>query len=489
MYAFLQKLGRALMLPVAVLPAAAIMVGVSNIIRIILGRNNFISEIFLKSGIGILDHIGLLFAIGVALGMAKKNDGALALAAVVGFFTITTLLSTDSVAQLRSISKNDVNIGFSVINNSNVFIGIIVGLVSAFTYNKFSQKELPTVLSFFSGKRLIPILTAFFAIFISIALLYIWPIVYSGLIIFGEWILDMGAIGAGLYGLFNRLLIPTGLHHALNSVFWFDLAGVNDIVKFQNGSGEKGITGRYMAGFFPVAIFGLPAAALAMYHTAKTKYKKETASLLLAGALSSMVVGVTEPLEFSFMFTAPILFIIHAILTGLSLFISAVFQWTSGFAFSAGLIDYLISIVNPIANKPLMLLVQGIIYFFVYYVIFRVLIKLLKLNTPGREDIIVSENDKDINYDSNIKSSASKYSENASNIISGLGNANNIKDISNCATRLRLSLNDNSIINEQLIKQNGAIAVTKNGKYEAQIIIGTHVQQVAEEIQNQLDRR
>ncbi|MBU0439335.1 N-acetylglucosamine-specific PTS transporter subunit IIBC [Staphylococcus succinus] len=486
MYGFLQKLGRSLMLPVAVLPAAAVMIGIANSVKALLGHENFFSEIFFKAGTGILDQIGLLFAIGVAIGIAKKNDGSLALASVIGFFTITTLLSIESVSQLTNVSKNNVNLGFSVINNSNVFIGIIIGLVAAFTYNKFSDTELPAFLSFFSGKRLVPILTAFFSIFIALVLLFIWPIVYSALITFGEWILNLGAIGAGLYGFFNRLLIPTGFHHVLNSVFWFDIAGVNDILNFQNGKGEEGITGRYMSGFFPIAMFGLPAAALAMYHTAKTQQKKEVASLMLAGVISSFVVGVTEPIEFTFMFAAPFLFFIHALLTGLSLFIAALFHWTSGFTFSAGLIDFLISLVNPIANKPFMLIVQGIFFFIIYYFIFRFVIKVLDLKTPGRDEKAIKSNEKYENDpDENIIAD-NKYSEMANNIILGLGEVCNIKEITNCATRLRIELEDNTQIDEVKIKKSGAVAVTKNGKHQAQVIIGTHVQQVADEIERQL---
>ena len=243
---------------------------------------------------------------------------------------------------------------FGKINNA--FIGILSGLVAAIMYNRFSHVKLPDFLAFFSGKRLVPIMSAVAMLVASAALFYIWPIVFGGLVNFGEAISSIGAVGAGLYGFFNRLLIPTGLHHALNAVFWFDTVGINDINKFWSSEGVKGVTGMYQAGFFPIMMFGLPAAALAMYHTAKTKRKKQAASLMLAAGFASFFTGVTEPLEFSFMFLAPALYVVHAALTGLSLFIAASFNWTAGFGFSAGFVDYLLSLRIPIANFPLMLL-------------------------------------------------------------------------------------------------------------------------------------
>ena len=269
------------MLPVAVLPAAAIIVGIGNGLTA-LGILPTVAAFFSTAGSTILEQLGILFAIGVALGMAKKNDGAVALAAAVGFFLTTVVLSPEKLAPLLGVKESGVNAAFEQMNNQNVLIGLVIGLVAAYTYNRFSTTELPTALSFFSGKRLVPILTAFFSIFIAVIMLFVWPIVYSGIVTFGTWILDLGPGGAFLYGFF---LIPTGLHHALNAVFWFDLAGINDIAKFQTGDGAvQGVTGRYMAGFFPVMMFGIPAAALAMYHTAETKQKKRVYGLMFGGS-------------------------------------------------------------------------------------------------------------------------------------------------------------------------------------------------------------
>ncbi|MBR3061795.1 MAG: PTS transporter subunit EIIC, partial [Exiguobacterium sp.] len=381
---FFQRLGRSLMLPVAVLPAAAILMGIGYWIDPVgWGSENIAAAFLIKAGAAIIDNIPILFAVGVALGMAKNRDGSAALSGLVAFLTVTTLLSAGTVALFQGIDVEAVNPAFGKIGNA--FIGILSGLVAASMYNRFSQVKLPDALAFFSGKRLVPIMTAFSMILVSVALYFIWPVVYTGLVGFGESISKLGAFGAGLYGFFNRLLIPTGLHHALNSVFWFDVADINDIGKFWSGEGEKGVTGMYQAGYFPIMMFGLPAAALAMYHTAKTKRKKQAASLLLAAAFASFFTGVTEPLEFSFMFLAPVLYLVHAVLTGISLFVAATFQWTAGFGFSAGLVDFILSSRLPLANQPYMLIVQGLVFAVIYYVIFRFMIVKLNLATPGRE--------------------------------------------------------------------------------------------------------
>ncbi|ANQ64544.1 N-acetylglucosamine-specific PTS transporter subunit IIBC [Staphylococcus equorum] len=494
MFSFFQRLGRSLMLPVAVLPAAAIITGIGNALTA-MGVLPTVAAFFSSAGSTILEQLGILFAIGVALGMAKKNDGAVALAAAVGFFLTTVVLSPAKLAPLLGVKETGVNEAFEQMNNSNVFIGLLIGLIAAYTYNKFSKTELPTALSFFSGKRLVPILTAFFSIILAVLMLFVWPFIYSAIVMFGTWILDLGPGGAFLYGFFNRLLIPTGLHHALNSVFWFDLAGINDIAKFQTGDGAvHGITGRYMAGFFPVMMFGIPAAALAMYHTAETKQKKRVYGLMFGGAVSAFFVGVTEPIEFSFMFVAPVLFVIHAFLTGLSMFIAALFEWTAGFSFSAGLIDYVLSLINPVSSQPYMLLVQGLVFFVIYYFVFRFAIKVLKLNTPGRGDNLLPDPTSDeastgdaAGSEGVATATTNKYTNTASEILDGLGGKENISSLTNCATRLRMELHDNSIIDEAKIKGAGAVGVTKSGKHNAQVIIGTQVQQVADEIEVQME--
>lgn len=267
----LQRLGRAIMLPVAVLPAAAILAGIGNWI---LGfwEGNVAGTFLLNAGTAILGHLGIIFAVGIAIGLSKDKHGAAGLSGLTGFLVVTSLISVDSVASLTGVDPETVNAAFT--QNTNVFIGIIAGIISAMMYNRFSDVQLPDALAFFSGKRLAPIMSAAAMVVVAGILFFVWPVIYSWLVSFGTAISGLGAAGAGLYGFFNRLLIPTGLHHALNSVFWFDVAGINDIGKFLASEGEKGVTGMYQAGFFPIMMFGLPAAALAMYHTAKTKRKK-----------------------------------------------------------------------------------------------------------------------------------------------------------------------------------------------------------------------
>ena len=334
MMKYLQKLGKSLMLPVAVLPAAALLMGIGYWIDPHgWGANNQIAAFLIKAGGALVDNLPYLFAIGVAVGMAKEQDGAAALSGLVAFLVVTTLLSTDVVVMLKGIKPEgdldavgvfardnmDAKLAFDAIKNA--FTGIISGLVAAGCYNKFSRTKLPDALSFFSGKRCVAIITSVAMLGVSVILFFIWPVIYSGLVGLGMTIKDMGAIGAGIYAFFNRLLIPTGLHHALNQVFWQNLAGINDIGNFWSPTEELlaagGVIGNYrvgmyQAGFFPVMMFGLPAAALAMYHTAKSDKKKIAYGLLLAGAVSSFFTGVTEPLEFAFMFLAPGLYLVHA---------------------------------------------------------------------------------------------------------------------------------------------------------------------------------
>ncbi len=261
MYKFFQNLGRSLMLPVAILPAAAIIAGIGNTLNALHAAPK-IAMFFTTVGTTILEQLGILFAIGVAIGMAKKNDGAVALAAALGYFLVTVVLSPMKLAPLLGMKASEINSAFEKMNNGNVFVGIVIGLLAAYAYNKFSETELPLALSFFSGKRLVPIMTAFYCTFLVVILLFLWPLLYSWIVKFGESIVGLGSFGAFVYGVANRLLIPTGLHHALNSVFWFDTIGINDIGKFQSGKDAiKGITGRYQAGFFPIMMFGIPAAA------------------------------------------------------------------------------------------------------------------------------------------------------------------------------------------------------------------------------------
>nr|WP_282744213.1 N-acetylglucosamine-specific PTS transporter subunit IIBC [Proteus columbae] len=484
----MQKIGRALMVPVATLPAAAILMGIGYWIDPVgWGGDNALAALLIKSGAAIIDNMSVLFAIGVAYGMSKDKDGAAALTGFVGFLVVTTLCSPAAVSMIKGLPLEEVPVAFGKINNQ--FVGILVGVLSAELYNRFSSVELPRALSFFSGRRLVPILTSFLMIIVAFILMYIWPVIYGGLVSFGESIKDMGALGAGIYAFFNRLLIPVGLHHALNSVFWFDVAGINDIPNFlagqqaiDSGLATVGVTGRYQAGFFPVMMFGLPGAALAIYHCARKENKAKVAGIMIAGAFAAFFTGITEPLEFSFMFVAPVLYVIHAFLMAISVYIAASMEWISGFGFSAGLVDMFLSSRNPLAVHWYMLIVQGIVFFFIYYGIFRFTITKFNLKTPGREDDVIGDETAD-GYDEDIKTASANSKEGlqqeARQYIAAIGGSDNLTGIDACITRLRLNVKDATVVNDAYAKRLGASGVIRLNKQSVQVIVGTRAELVA----------
>ncbi|QKN82756.1 N-acetylglucosamine-specific PTS transporter subunit IIBC [Scandinavium goeteborgense] len=481
---YLQKVGRALMVPVATLPAAAILMGVGYWIDPVgWGGSNALAAFFIKSGSAIIDNMSVLFAIGVAYGMSKDKDGAAALTGFVGFLVLTTLCSPAAVSMIQQIPLEQVPAAFGKI--SNQFVGILVGIISAELYNRFSSVELPKALSFFSGRRLVPILTSFVMIAVAFVLMYVWPVIFDGLVAFGEHIQKLGSVGAGVYAFFNRLLIPVGLHHALNSVFWFDVAGINDIPNFlggaqsiEAGKAVVGITGRYQAGFFPIMMFGLPGAALAIYHCARPENKAKVLGIMMAGAFAAFFTGITEPLEFSFMFVAPVLYFIHAVLTGISVFIAASMHWIAGFGFSAGLVDMVLSSRNPLATHWWMLIPQGLVFFVIYYVVFRFTILKFNLMTPGRELAVAgSEADgQDVNVSSDKEQDATEL---ARQYIAAVGGSDNLTGIDACITRLRLNVKDSSLVNEALAKRLGASGVIRLNKTSVQIIVGFVAEKIA----------
>ncbi|WP_112150034.1 N-acetylglucosamine-specific PTS transporter subunit IIBC [Raoultella planticola] len=481
---YLQKVGRALMVPVATLPAAAILMGVGYWIDPVgWGGDNALAAFFIKSGSAIIDNMSVLFAIGVAYGMSKDKDGAAALTGFVGFLVLTTLCSPAAVSMIQKIPADQVPAAFGKI--SNQFVGILVGIISAELYNRFSSVELPKALSFFSGRRLVPILTSFVMIVVAFIMMYIWPVIFDGLVNFGEHIQKLGSVGAGVYAFFNRLLIPVGLHHALNSVFWFDVAGINDIPNFlggaqsiEAGKAVVGITGRYQAGFFPIMMFGLPGAALAIYHCARPENKEKVLGIMMAGAFAAFFTGITEPLEFSFMFVAPVLYVIHAVLTGISVFIAASMHWIAGFGFSAGLVDMVLSSRNPLAVHWWMLIPQGLVFFVIYYVVFRFTITKFNLMTPGRELAVAgSEADgQDVNVSSGSEQDVAGL---ARQYIAAVGGSDNLTGIDACITRLRLNVKDSSLVNEALAKRLGASGVIRLNKTSVQIIVGFVAEKIA----------
>lgn len=476
MMKYLQRLGKSLMLPVSCLPVAAVLMGIGYWIDPTgWGTNSVIAAFLIKAGAALIDNMAILFAIGVAVGMSDDNDGTSGLAGLVSWLMITTLLSSNVVAMLKGVDVSEVPDAFSHIENQ--FIGILAGLIGATCYNKFKNTRLPDALSFFSGKRCVAIITGIVSIVAIAVLFFVWPVIYGALVAFGEAIISTGSIGAGIYAFFNRLLIPFGLHHALNSVFWFDVAGIDDIGKFWGSKpgGILGQTGMYMTGFFPVMMFGLPAAALAMYHTAKDNKRKIAAGLLLSAGFSAFFTGVTEPLEFAFMFLAPGLYLVHAILTGISVAICASLQVRAGFNFSAGFIDWFLSFKAPFAQNPIWLIGIGLIVGCIYYIIFRLVIVKFDLKTPGRED-------DDISNELEAKLSNDNFKEVAETILEGLGGKENVVSIDNCITRLRLEIKNYEAVNEKIIKSAGVAGIIRPSKTNIQIIIGTQVQFVADEL-------
>lgn len=473
MMKYLQKIGKSLMLPVAVLPAAAVLMGIGYWIDPAgWGANSPVAAFLIKAGAAIIDNMSILFAVAIAYGMTKEKDGSAALSGLVAFLVVTTLLKPETVSALTKVDLKEVPLAFSKI--SNQFIGILSGLVAATMFDKFHRTELPQALAFFSGKRLVPIMTSIAMLLVSVVLFFIWPAIFSGLVGFGIVMTKMGAFGAAVYGFFNRLLIPVGLHHALNAVFWFDLAGINDIGNFWAGTGIKGVTGMYQAGFFPVMMFGLPAAGFAIYQTAKPEKKAQIASLMLAAGFASFFTGVTEPLEFAFMFVAPLLYIIHAALTALSLFIASTLHATAGFGFSAGLVDFVLSSRLPLANKPFLLIIQGLVFAVLYYVVFKTLIVKFNLMTPGREEDTVEEERVVLTKNKN-------HAEVAKVIFEALGGKENLVSIDNCATRLRLEVKDTTLVNDKVIRTVAA-GIVKPSKTDVQVIIGPYVEFVAAEL-------
>jgi N-acetylglucosamine PTS system EIICBA or EIICB component len=400
-FAVLQRIGRSLMMPIAVLPAAALLLRLGQ--PDLLGKYHFVNFSVLATAGGVLlDNLPLLFAIGVAIGFARRADGSTALAAAVGYLvfnavTMTMFAGSSLKGQVLTTAAD-----FSapkgpkalfeqpLPNPTWVIGGIIMGVTAALLYQRFYRVKLVSWLAFFGGRRFVPIVTAFAGLILGIIFGFVWPPIGNGINNLGDLITSHGAIGAGIYGAFNRLLLPFGLHHIINSIVWFvfgTFQGPNgavhgDLNRFLAGDPTAGT---FMAGFFPVMMFGLPAACLAMWRHARPAQRKVVGGFLLSAALTSLITGVTEPIEFSFLFVAPLLYGIHVVLTGVSLWLAAALGIHDGFGFSAGLIDYLLNYTKSNTAKPLLLLLLGAIYAVVYYAVFSFLIKRLNLPTPGRE--------------------------------------------------------------------------------------------------------
>ena len=480
---FLQKLGKALMLPVAVLPICGILMGIGY--RLcpatmqggeIQGAANLIGLFLVKAGGALIDNMAILFAIGVGVGMSEKNDGTGAIAALASWLMLTTLLSTGFVTTIMPSIAEDATKTLAFNKIANPFIGIIAGIIGSMCYNKFKDTKLPDWLSFFSGKRCVAIIAGVVSILASVVLLFVWPLLFGGLVALGEAIVSLDVVGAGIYAFLNRLLIPTGLHHALNNVFWFDTIGLGDLQRFWAGETSADVSwslGMYMSGFFPCMMFGIPGAALAMVKCAKPAKKKAAIGLVASAAICSFICGVTEPFEFAFMFLAPGLYVIYAALYGIFTMITVALGFRAGFSFSAGAMDLFFSSSLPAAARIWLIIPLGIAAFVVFYFVFLFAIKKWDLKTPGRED-------DDVEAEKKIELANDDFAAIAATILEGCGGKDNIASIDNCITRLRLEVKDITAVDDKVIKSAGVAGVMKPGKTSVQVIIGPKVQFVAD---------
>ncbi len=452
MLGYLQRLGRALMLPIAVLPVAALLLR--------LGQQDLLDISFIASAGGALfSNLPLLFAMGIAVGLSEDNHGASVIAGAIGYFVLTA--ATGAI-------NDSIDMSF--------FGGVIAGIIAGHSYNRFSRVQLPEWLSFFGGKRLTPIMTGLFALVAAFILGQVWPVVQDGINRFATVVSESGAWGEFIYGFLNRALVPLGLHHVLNSLFWFSLGSftneagelvTGDLPRFFAGDPSAGV---YMAGFYPIMMFGLPAAALAMYLAAPQNRRTAVTGMLFSVAFTSFLTGVTEPLEFLFIFLAPVLYFVHALLTGLSIVLVNYLGVSHGFGFSAGAIDCILN--WGLATRPWVLILTGVMFSVIYFMVFYTAIRVFNLKTPGRED-------EDLE---NECESLVSHNDQARRYIGLLGGVQNIESVDACVTRLRMVLKDNTSIDETGLKQAGAKGVVKLDEKNTQVIIGPQAEMLADEI-------
>ncbi|MEP7154853.1 MAG: N-acetylglucosamine-specific PTS transporter subunit IIBC [Betaproteobacteria bacterium] len=466
-----QQLGRALMLPIAVLPVAGLLLR--------LGQPDLMNLApVAAAGDAIFSNLGILFAIGVAVGLARENNGAAGLAAVVGFLVATKGAEVLIQVPPDIFSKGDLAAAAykaKQLSKLSVPIGILSGLISGWLYNRYSEIRLPSYLAFFGGRRFVPIAAGCAGLVVAAAFGLGWPYLEKGMDALSLGVLGAGEFGLFVYGALNRLLIVTGLHHILNNLAWFligDYNGVTgDLKRFFAGDPAAGV---FMSGFFPVMMFGLPAACLAMYHTALPARRKATGGLLLSMGLTSFLTGVTEPIEFTFMFLAPMLFAVHALLTGAAMVTMDLLNSRLGFGFSAGLFDYVLN--YKLATNPLLLFPVGAVYFALYYGLFRFFILRFNLKTPGREAEDIGT------VEAGSASEAKTSSSEASAFIAALGGADNLTSVDACTTRLRLVLARRDMIDEAALRRLGSRGVVKLGNDGLQVVLGPIADQVAGDI-------
>jgi N-acetylglucosamine PTS system EIICBA or EIICB component len=467
----LQPMGRALMLPIAVLPVAALLLR--------LGQADLLDmPAIAAAGEAVFSNLGLLFAIGVAVGLARENHGAAGLAAVVGYLVAThgakVLIGVppEAIADLTGRAADLAAAAFrdKELSKLSVPLGLLSGLIAGWAYNRYSDMRLPSYLAFFGGRRFVPIVCGFAGLFLGLGFGVAWPVVEQGMDATSQAVLGSESVGLFTYGVLNRVLIVTGLHHIINNIAWFLLGDFNgvtgDLKRFFAGDPSAGA---FMSGFFPVMMFGLPGACLAMYRTALPAKRKAVGGMLLSMALTSFLTGVTEPIEFSFMFLAPLLYVIHAVLTGIAMALMQALGVHLGFGFSAGLFDYVLN--YSLATRPWLLLPVGLGYFALYYGLFRYFIVRFDLKTLGRETDEAAPS----SADSGAAVPAYAW-------IDALGSASNLRSVEACTTRLRLVVADAARIDERALKSLGSRGVLRLADGAVQVVVGPIADQLASEI-------
>lgn len=501
-FAQLQRLGKSLMLPIAVLPAAGILLRLGQ--DDLLGRIDapVIGPFFQAmsaAGGALFTHLPLLFAVGVAIGFARKADGSTALAAVVGYLVMEAVFKTMSPVVLSGELDKA---GEQAQINYSVFGGIVVGLVTAALFDRYHTIKLPPYLGFFGGRRFVPIVVSVASLVIAFAMSYFYPIFDAGLTGLGRFIGGAGALGAFVYGFANRMLIPVGLHHILNSFVWFIYGDyttpdgtvvTGELSRFAAGDPTGG---HLTAGFYPILMFGLPAAALAMIHVANARQRKVALGILSAAGLTAFLTGVTEPLEFAFMFVAFPLYVVHAVLTGLSLAIAYALDIHLGFSFSAGLIDLLLYGTAPAAKNVPLLIVMGLVFFVVYYLLFRFVITKWNMRTPGREPEEEFEAEQRANLSEGadaptavesgaagtaVKTAPAALDSKAEQLIAAFGGRENLVNVDACITRLRMEVADAGKVDKDRLKALGAAGVIEVGS-NVQAVFGTQAEALKNDI-------
>ena len=468
-FAKMQRLGRALMLPIAVLPVAGLLLRLGQ-------PDVFNIKMIADAGDAIFTNLPLLFAIGVAVGFAKDNNGTAGLAGAIGYLI--------EIAVMKDINDK---------LNMGVLSGILAGCVAGYLYNRYKDIKLPEYLAFFGGKRFVPIVTGVTCLVLGIILGYVWTPIQAAIDAAGGWLTGAGALGVFVFGVLNRILLVTGLHHIINSLAWFvfgsytppggGAAVTGDLHRFF--AGDK-TAGGFMTGFFPIMMFGLPAACLAMFHEAPKERRAVVGGLLFSMALTAFLTGVTEPIEYTFMFLAPVLYAIHAVLTGLSLAICSALGVHLGFTFSAGAIDYVLN--YGLSQRGWMAIPIGLVYGLLYYGLFRFFIRKFNMATPGREPATTEAEVESYDSTGFVSPTAGATVPRAVRYIAALGGASNLTLVDACTTRLRLSVVDTAKVSEPELKAIGARGVLKRGATTVQVIIGPEADLISDEIRTELER-